>query len=75
MMDPIADGTSQLVQIAYIKRLLIIFEIWDEVHTVGTHMLPGTCLLKADCPDTPSPTLQHRFRSIVGSIGYLVKMT
>ena len=38
-------------------------------------MIPGTRLVKADCPATPSPTLQRRYRSIVGSIGYLVQMT
>ena len=42
---------------------------------VATPMIPGTCLVKADCPDTPSPTLQFRYHSIVGSIGYLVQMT
>jgi len=38
-------------------------------------MIPGTRLVKTDCPATPSPTLQRRYRSIVGSIGYLVQMT
>jgi len=38
-------------------------------------MIPGTRLVKADCPVTPSPTLQRRYPSIVGSIGYLVQMT
>ena len=42
---------------------------------VATPMIPGNCLVKADCPDTPSPTLQFRYHSIVGSIGYLVQMT
>jgi len=67
--------TSQLVQTAYTERLLRTFGMWDEDHTVATLMLPGTRLVKADCPDTPSPTLQCRYRSIVGSIGYLVQMT
>ena len=49
--------------------------MWDEVHTVATPMIPGTRLVKADCPATPSPTLQRRYRSIVGSISYLVQMT
>ena len=49
--------------------------MWDEVHTVDTPMIPGTRLVKVDCPETPSPTLQRRYRSIVGSIGYLVQMT
>ena len=57
------------------ERLLHTFDMWDEVHTVATPMLPGTRLVKADCPDTPSPTLQRRYRSIVGSIGCLVQMT
>jgi len=69
------NRTFQLVQTAYTERLLRTFDMWDEVHTVATPMLPGTRLVKADCPDTPSPTLQRRYRSIVGSIGYLVQMT
>jgi len=60
------------VQIAYKERLLRTFGMWDEVHTIATPMLPGTRLVKADCPDTPSPTLQRRYFSIVGSISYLV---
>jgi len=66
--------TSQLVHTAYTEYLLCAFEMWDEFHIV-TPMLPGTRLVKTDCPDTPSPTLQRRYRSIVGSIGYLVQMT
>ena len=69
------NRTSQLVQTAYTERLLRTFDMWEEVHTVATHMIQGTRLVKADYPDTPSPTLQHRYRSIVGSIGYLVQMT
>jgi len=70
--------TFQLVQTAYTERLLRIFDMWDEFHTVANPMLPGTRLVKADCPDTPSHNLhciQRRYRSIVGSIGYLVQMT
>ena len=65
------NRTSQLVQTAYTERLLRR----DEVHTVDTPMIPGTRLVKADCPATPSPTLQRRYHNIVGSIGYLVQMT
>jgi len=67
--------TSQLVQTAYTKQLLSTFDMWDEVRTIATHILPGTHLVKADCPDTPRPTLQRRYTSIVGSISYLVQMT
>jgi len=67
--------TSQLLQTTYTERLLRTFEMCNEVHSFSTPMLPGTRLVKADCPDTPSPTLQRRYRSIVGSIGYLVQMT
>ena len=67
--------TIQLVQTVYSERLLCTFDMWDDVHTVSTPMIPGTRLVKADCPETPSPTLQRRYRSIVGSIGYLVQMT
>jgi len=49
--------------------------MWDEVHGVDTPMLLGTRLVTADYPDTPSPSLQSRYRSIIGSIGYLVQMT
>ena len=49
--------------------------MWDNVHTVATPMEPGTRLVKADCPLTPNLVLQRRYRSIVGSIGYLVQMT
>jgi len=63
------------VQTAYTEHLLRTFDMWDEVHTVATPMLPGTRLIRADCPDTPSPTVQLRYRSIVGSIGNLVQMT
>ena len=38
-------------------------------------LLLRTRLVKTDCPETPNPTLQRRYRSIVGSIGYLVQMT
>ena len=38
-------------------------------------MIPGTHLVKADCPATPSLTLQRRYCSIIGSISYLVQMT
>jgi len=69
------NRTSQLVPTAYTKRLLRTFDMWDEVHTVATPMIPGTHLVRADCPDTPSPTRQRRNRSIVGSIGYLVQIT
>ena len=65
------NRSSQLVQTAYTECLLSTFEMWDEVHTVATPMIPSTRLVKADCPETPSPTLQR----IVGSIGYLVLMT
>ena len=67
--------TSQLVQTAHTERLLRTFDMWDEVHTVATPMIPGTRLVKADCSETLSPTLQRRNRSIVDSIGYLVQMT
>jgi len=67
--------TSSLVQTAYTERLLGTFDMWDEVHTVAAPMLSCTRLVKADCPDIPRPTLQRRYRSIVGSIGYLVHMT
>jgi len=69
------NRTSQLVQTAYTEHLLRTFDMWDELHTIATPMIPGTRLVKADCPDTPSPTLQRRYRSIIGSIGYLVQMT
>jgi len=69
------NRTPQLVQTAYFERLLHTFDMWDEVHTVATPMIPGTSLVKADCPDTQSPTLQCTYHSIVGSIGYLVQMT
>ena len=67
-------STSQLMQTAYTERLLCTFDMWDAVHTVATPMIPGTRLVKADCPETTSPTLQRRYRSIVGNIGYLVQM-
>jgi len=38
-------------------------------------MIPGTHPVNADRSETPNPTLQRRYRSIVGSIGYLVQMT
>ena len=66
---------SQLMQTACTERLLRSFEMWDEIHFIATPMLPGPCRVKADCPDTPSPTLQCRYQSIVSSIGYLVQMT
>ena len=69
------NRTSQLVQTAYTERLLHTFGMWDNVHTVATPMEPGTRLVKADCPLTPNLVLQRRYRSIVGSIGYLVQMT
>jgi len=55
------NRTSQLVQTAYTERLLLTFDMWDEVHTVATPMIPGTRLVKvkADCPETPNPTLQR----------------
>jgi len=37
-------------------------------------MIPGTRLVKADCPEPPSPTLQRRYRCIIDSISYLVQM-
>ena len=46
------NRTSQLVQTAYTERLLRTFDMWDEVHTVATPMIPGTRLVKADCPAT-----------------------
>jgi len=57
------------------ERLLRTLDMWDEVHTVATPVIPGTRPVKADCPETLNPTLQRRYRSIVGSIGYLVQMT
>jgi len=62
------------VQTAYTERLLRTFDIWDEVLTVATPMIPGTRLVKADCPEPPSPTLQRRYRCIIDSISYLVQM-
>ena len=67
--------TSKFVQTAYTERLLRTFDMWDNVKTVATPMEPGTRLVKADCPESPDPVLQRRYRGIVGSIGFLVQMT
>ena len=66
---------SKFVQTAYTERLLRTFDMWDNVKTVATPMEPGTRLVKADCPESPDPVLQRRYRGIVGSIGFLVQMT
>lgn len=75
-----SDSESQFVQTAYTQRLLRTqaFSMWDDVHPVatGTPMEPGTSECEsADCADTPNPTLQRIYGSIVDSIGYLVQMT
>jgi len=36
------NHTSQLVQTAHTERLLLTFDMWDEVHTVATPMLSPT---------------------------------
>jgi len=69
------NRTSQLVQTAYTERLFRTFDMWDEVHTDATPMIPGTRLVQADRPETPNPTLQRRYCRIIGSIGCLVQMT
>ena len=63
------------MQTAYTKRLLRTFDMWDEVYGDSTPIRQGTRLVKADCPYISIPTLQRRYRSIVGSIGCLVQMT
>ena len=67
---------SALVQSAYAERLLRTFEMWD-AHPIQTPLAPGLRLIKADCPARYAidPALYQRYRSIVGSIGYLVQMT
>ena len=66
---------STLVQPAYAERLLRTFEMWD-AHP-QTPLASGLHLIKADCParDAIEPALHQRYRSIAGSIGYLVQMT
>ena len=38
-------------------------------------MKPNTRLSKDDCDSDPKPNFHRRYRSIVGSLGYLVTMT
>jgi len=38
-------------------------------------MHPNTRLNKGDCDKNPAPEFHQHYRGIVGSLGYLVKMT
>jgi ribA/ribD-fused uncharacterized protein len=70
------NRTSRFVQTAYTERLLRTFGMWD-CSPALTPLAPGQRLVVADCPPVGSvdAALHNRYRSIVGSIGYLVQMT
>ena len=41
----------------------------------NTPMKPNIRLSKDDCKPNPKPDFHHRYRGVVGSLGYLVTMT
>jgi len=67
-------GTTQLSQTHYAEEFLRTFGFWDNLPRV-TQMKPSTRLSTDDCDPFPKPDFHKRYRSIVGSLGYLVTMT
>ncbi len=67
-------GTSNLHQSAFTEQLLKAFGFWQYSKPTKTPQAPGTRLSNlsaADQPDTPDPVLHHRYRAIVGALGWL----
>ena len=67
----IEAGTSILHQRAFTEKLLKVFGFWKYSKSTKTQQDPGTCLRIPDKPATPDPVLHHRYRAIVGALGWL----
>jgi hypothetical protein len=71
----IESDTSILHQRAFTETLLNFFGFWQYTKHTKTQQAPDTRLSGADKPDTPDPVLHHRYRAIVGSLGWLKQRT
>ena len=67
----IKAGTSTLHQRAFTEKLLKAFAFWQYNKQTKTPQEPGTRLSDADKPATSDPVLHHRYRAIVGALGWL----
>ena len=66
--------TGELRQSAYAQKVLKKFEMWN-CNPVKTPLEAGYRLTKEDCPQVVDADLQRKFRTLTGSIGFLVTMT
>ncbi len=66
--------TAKLVQAGYAERVLRTFGMWD-CKPIHTPLDANSRLTKGDCPEVVDPILHRRYRSIAGSLSYLVNMT
>ena len=67
-------GTTQLSQKHYAEEVLRTYGYWDTPPRL-TPMKLNTRLSKDDCDMSPKPDFHKHYRSVVGSLGYLVTMT
>jgi hypothetical protein len=67
----IEAGTSVLHQRAFTEKLLNAFGFWEYSKPTKTPQTPGMRLSAADKPASPDPVLHHRYRAIVGALGWL----
>jgi hypothetical protein len=75
--DIVREGSPKsdtIVQKGYDERVLKTFGMWDW-KTCATPLDVNSRLSKEDFPQVVDPTLHHRYRSITGSLSYLVNMT
>jgi hypothetical protein len=66
--------TGQLIQALYAERVLRVFNMW-ECNPVATPLDHNVRLSKLDCPEVVNPLVHRKYRSILGCLSYLVKMT
>jgi hypothetical protein len=67
----IEAGTSILHQRAFTEKRLKAFGFSQYSKPTKTPQASGTRLSAADKPDTPDPVLHHRYRAMVGALGWL----
>jgi len=67
-------STTYLSQTHYAEEILCTYNFWNATPRL-TLMQPNTRLNKGDCDKHPAPDFHRRYRDIVSSLGYLVKMT
>ena len=66
--------TGHPIQAGYAEHVLRVFNMW-ECNPVATPLDPNVRLYKLDCPEVVNPLVHRKYRSILGCLSYLVKMT